>query len=278
MGQDLYNTSSEAKEIFKKADGLLGYSLSSIMFGGTEDELKATKVTQPALYVHSMAALTAHEGVRAVDYMVGHSLGECTAMAAAGVLSFEDGLRLVDHRARAMQAGCDDQPSTMAAIVGLDDHEVAKICASIDDTVVAANYNCPGQLVISGSVPGVHTAVELLKEAGAKRAIVLNVAGAFHSPLMQSAKEDFAAFVQTLEFSKPSCPIVQNVTATAVSDPTQLKANLIEQLTSPVRWTESMLFLAAQGVQSAIEVGGNGKVLKGLMRRIDRSVDVTAIL
>lgn len=277
MGHKLYTDHDRAREIFDQADEILGYALSKIMFEGTEEELKQTKITQPALYVHSMATLAVQDDIPVAKYMAGHSLGECSALAAAGALTFEDGLKLVDHRARAMQAACDIQPSTMAAIVGLEDKIIENVCLEIDEVVVPANYNCPGQLVISGSITGIEKAVETLKEQGARQAVILKVAGAFHSPLMSSASDSFADFVDSIQFKRPICPVVQNVSASAVTDPDELKSNLIKQLTSPVRWSSSVQYMISNGISEVVEVGGNGKVLRGLMRRIDRSIDAVAM-
>lgn len=266
MGKDLFEASDLAKAMFKEADEVLGFALSDIMFSGTDEDLKQTKVTQPAIFVHSVIKAKLAENF-APDVVAGHSLGEFSALVAAGALSFADGLRLVQQRALAMQAACEAQPSTMAAILGLEDGAVDQICASItDDVVVPANYNCPGQLVISGSVPAVERACVLMKEAGAKRALVLQVGGAFHSPLMEPARTKLAAAIEATAFNQPICPIVQNVNAKAESDIATIKANLIAQLTAPVRWTQSVLTMNALGVTEYIECGP-GNVLQGLVKK-----------
>ncbi len=271
MGSELYQRSEAAAKLFDHADEILGFGLRKIMLEGTEDQLKQTRITQPALYVHSMASMVDIDNPD-YNYLGGHSLGELTAMAVAGVYDFETGLKIVQHRANAMQDACDHVPGTMAAIVGLDDQIVEEVCDSVEDIVVAANYNCPGQLVISGSISGIDQAIRILKEKGAKMAIKLNVAGAFHSPLMQEARDVFETFVRDICFKTPKVPIVQNVTAVAESDPERLKEHLIQQLTAPVRWTQSMQYLIEEGMTDMVEVGGNGKVLRGLMRRIDRNI------
>lgn len=270
MGKDLYENSPEAKEIFTKADDILGFSLSNVMFNGTAEELKQTKVTQPAIFVHSIASWRASDSDVQPDCVAGHSLGEFSALVGAGVLDFEDALKLVSIRAQAMQKACEVQPSTMAAIVGLEDEQVEDICNSIDGIVVPANYNCPGQLVISGEVDAVNSAIEKCNEAGARMAVLLQVGGAFHSPLMEPAKEELAAAINSTVFNKPDCPIYQNVSGLPVTDPALIKKNLIEQLTAPVRWTQTMKNMIADGVDSFTEVGGNGKVLTGLIKRLDR--------
>lgn len=272
MGKDLYESESLAKELFQKADEILGFELSRVMFDGSEEDLKQTRVTQPAIYLHSMIKTRLAGDSFRPDAVAGHSLGEFSALAAAGALSFEDGLRLVQKRALAMQQACELTESTMAAIVGLEDEVVEQTCAEVEEIVVPANYNCPGQLVISGTVPGVEKAVELLKEKGAKRAIILQVGGAFHSPLMEPAREELEQAIQTTAFSRPACPVYQNVDALPQQDPEKIQHNLIAQLTAPVRWTQIMQHLIADGVTSFVEVGGNGKVLTGLIRRIDRKI------
>ena len=270
MGKDLFDTMPLAKELFLKADEILGFEIHKIMFYGTEEELKQTKITQPAIFLHS-TILAACLGDSFVPEMVaGHSLGEISALVANKTLSFEDGLTLVYKRALAMQKACEAQPSTMAAIIGLEDNLIEDICATINGVVVPANYNCPGQLVISGEVNAVEEACVKLKEAGAKMAVVLQVGGAFHSPLMESAREELAIAIEATNFSQPICPIYQNVKAAAVSDPAEIKQNLIEQLTAPVRWTQTMQQMIADGATSVTEVGP-GKVLQGLFKKVDRS-------
>lgn len=273
MGKDLYDSNPEAKAIFDKADEILGYSISTIMFEGTVEELKQTKVTQPAIFIHSVAAKVALGDDFNPDMVAGHSLGEFSALVASGALDFESALKLVEQRALAMQAACEIEPSTMAAVLGLEDSQVEEVCNGIDDIVVPANYNCPGQLVISGSISGIDTACEQLKEAGARRALVLPVGGAFHSPLMEPARERLAAAIENTEFNTPSCPIYQNVTASGVTDKNEIKSNLIAQLTAPVKWTQSVQAMIADGGSTFIELGP-GKVLQGLVKKIDRSVEV----
>lgn len=277
MGKDLYETDVVSKAVFQKADEVLGYPLSKIMFEGTAEELKETKVTQPALFVHAIAAYRKGGAKHSPNVVAGHSLGEFSALVAAGALSFEDGLRLVYKRALAMQKACEAAPGTMAAILGLENEVVEKICADIDEVVVAANYNCPGQLVVSGSIAGVEAAVAACTEAGARRALMLPVGGAFHSPLMQPAKEELEAAIQATEFAVPSCPIYQNVNAEPQTDPATIKQNLINQLTGPVKWTQTMQNMIANGVDSMKEVGGNGKVLSGLFKKIDRKFPTEAL-
>ena len=275
MGKDLFDTMPLAKELFLKADEILGFEIHKIMFYGTEEELKQTKITQPAIFLHS-TILAACLGDSFVPEMVaGHSLGEISALVANKALSFEDGLNLVYKRALAMQKACEAQPSTMAAIIGLEDHVIEDVCSTIDGVVVPANYNCPGQLVISGEVNAVEEACVKLKEAGAKMAVVLQVGGAFHSPLMESAREELAKAIEATNFSQPICPIYQNVKAAAVSDPAEIKQNLIEQLTAPVRWTQTMQKMIADGATSVTEVGP-GKVLQGLFKKVDRSFSTSS--
>ena len=270
MGKDLFDTMPLAKELFLKADEILGFEIHKIMFYGTEEELKQTRITQPAIFLHS-TILAACLGDSFLPEMVaGHSLGEISALVANKTLSFEDGLTLVYKRALAMQKACEAQPSTMAAIIGLEDNVIEDICATINGVVVPANYNCPGQLVISGEVNAVEEACVKLKEAGAKMAVVLQVGGAFHSPLMESAREELAKAIEATNFSQPICPIYQNVKAAAVSDPAEIKQNLIEQLTAPVRWTQTMQQMISDGATSVTEVGP-GKVLQGLFKKVDRS-------
>ena len=271
MGKDLYETSEEAKTLFEKANDMLGFRITDIMFKGEAEELKLTKVTQPAIFLHS-TILAKLLGNRFQPEMVaGHSLGEISALTAAGVLTFEDGLKLVSKRALAMQAACEAEPSTMAAILGLENEVVEGICEKVKGIVVAANYNCPGQLVISGTVDAINDACELLKEAGARRALVLPVGGAFHSPLMEPARAELAKAIETTTFNTPICPIYQNVTASAVTVPNEIKENLVAQLTAPVRWTQTMHQMIADGVSRFIEVGP-GKVLQSLVKKVDRQM------
>jgi [acyl-carrier-protein] S-malonyltransferase len=274
MGKDLYENSSVAKELFDKANEILGFEITKIMFEGTAGELKQTKVTQPAIFLHSVI-LSKVLGDKFMPEMVaGHSLGEFSALVAAGALSFEDGLKLVSKRALAMQKACEAEPSTMAAIVGMDDETVEQVCAEIDGVVVPANYNCPGQLVISGAVDAVNAACEKLKEKGAKRALVLPVGGAFHSPLMEPAREELAAAIGGTEINVPVCPVYQNVDAKPYTDPAEIKTNLIAQLTNPVRWTQSAVNMIADGATSFIELGP-GKVLQGLIGRLKCDVELS---
>ncbi len=269
MGKDLYEASAKAKELFEQANTILGFRITDIMFEGTPEELKQTKVTQPAIFLHSVIlAQTLGEDFQP-DMVAGHSLGEISALVANGVLTFEAGLQLVSKRALAMQEACEKQPSTMAAILGLDDSVVEETCAEIEGVVVPANYNCPGQLVISGEVDAINKACEVLKEKGARRALVLPVGGAFHSPLMEPAKEELAKAIENTEFTPPICPVYQNVTAKAVTSPEEIKKNLMEQLTAPVRWTQTMLQMIEDGADSVTEVGP-GKVLQGLFKKVDR--------
>ena len=274
MGKDLYDNVPEAKELFEKANEILGFRITDIMFAGTDEELKQTKVTQPAVFLHSVIMAKAL-GVKP-DAAAGHSLGEFSALVVAGALSFEDGLKLVSKRALAMQAACEAQPGTMAAILGLEDHVVEEICASVDGIVVAANYNCPGQLVISGSNESVERACEALKAAGAKRAMKLAVGGAFHSPLMEPAREELSRAIEEAVIVAPSCPVYQNVDALPHTDPAEIKANLIAQLTAPVRWTQIVRNMVADGAASFTELGP-GKVLQGLVGKIAPGVEVTSI-
>jgi [acyl-carrier-protein] S-malonyltransferase len=277
MGKDLYESSSTARQMFEQADEILGFELSGIMFEGSEEDLKQTRVTQPAIYLHSMIKARMAGGDFRPDAVAGHSLGEFSALAASGALSFEDGLRLVSQRAMAMQKACEQVESTMAAIVGLDDEVVEEVCAQIEEVVVPANYNCPGQLVISGSVKGVEEAVKQLTEKGARRAIILQVGGAFHSPLMEPAREELQSAIQQTPFRAPACPVYQNVDALPYTAPEKIQDNLIKQLTAPVRWTQTMQHLLQDGVTSFVEVGGNGKVLTGLIRRIDRKMPTESL-
>lgn len=270
MGKDLYENSAKAKEMFEQANAVLGFDIMKIMFEGTDEELKQTKVTQPAIFLHSTILAACLGDAFQPDMVAGHSLGEFSALVANKTLNFEDGLRLVYKRALAMQKACEAEPSTMAAILGLEDAIVEEICTSIDGVVVAANYNCPGQLVISGSIPAVEKACEKLTEAGAKRAMILQVGGAFHSPLMEPAREELASAIEATTFNTPICPVYQNVTASAVSNPEEIKKNLVSQLTAPVRWTQTMNKMIEDGATEVIEVGP-GKVLQGLFKKVDRS-------
>lgn len=272
MGKDLYENSALAKELFEKANDILGFRITDIMFEGTAEELKETKVTQPAVFLHSVILAKTLGDDFKPEMVAGHSLGEFSALVANGALSFEDGLKLVSQRALAMQKACEIKPSTMAAVLNLDDKIVEDICASIDGIVVAANYNCPGQLVISGEYKAVEEACEKMKEAGAKRALILPVGGAFHSPMMEPAREELAAAIEATNFSTPICPVYQNVTATAVSDAEEIKKNLIIQLTAPVRWTQSVNQMIADGATSFTEVGP-GKVLVGLVGKINKDAE-----
>ncbi len=275
MGKDIYDASPEAKSLFEKANEILGFDITKIMFEGTAEELKETKVTQPAIFIHSVALFKALGEKAKPEMVAGHSLGEFSALVANGALTFEDGLKLVSQRARAMQKACDVEPSTMAAVLGLDDEIVESVCADIKGTVVAANYNCPGQLIISGEIKAVEEACEQLKERGAKRALLLPVGGAFHSPLMEPAREELAAAIENTTFSKPSCPIYQNVSTFAVTEPNEIKENLLFQLTAPVKWTQSVQNMLSDGATEFIEVGP-GKVLQGLVKKIDRSTSVSS--
>ena len=274
MGKDLYDSNPLAKELFEKANEILGFRITDIMFEGTAEELKETKVTQPAVFLHSVILAKTLGADFKPEMVAGHSLGEFSALVANGALSFEDGLKLVSQRALAMQKACEITPSTMAAVLNLDDKIVEDICTSIDGVVVAANYNCPGQLVISGEYKAVELACEKMKEAGAKRALILPVGGAFHSPMMEPAREELAAAIEATTFSNPICPVYQNVTASAVSDPAEIKKNLIIQLTAPVKWTQSVQQMIADGATLFTEVGP-GKVLAGLIGKIDKET-VTA--
>ena len=275
MGLDLYENSPLAQELFEKANDILGFSITDIMFEGSAEDLKQTKVTQPAIFLHSVILAKTLGDDFKPDMVAGHSLGELSALVVSGALSFEDGLKLVSQRAQAMQKACELQPSTMAAVLGLEDDVVEKICNSTDGVVVAANYNCPGQLVISGEVDAINTACEALKAEGARRALVLPVGGAFHSPLMEPAREELAAAIEATNFNKPSCPIYQNVTASAITDENEIKANLISQLTAPVRWTQSVQQMIADGATHFTEVGP-GKVLQGLVRKINREAQTAS--
>ena len=275
MAKDLYETSEEAKNLLESANDILGFRITDIMFDGTPDELKQTKVTQPAIFLHSVVLAKISDSF-SPGMVAGHSLGEFSALVSNGVLSFEDGLRLVSQRAMAMQKACEINPSTMAAILGLEDEVVEKICSDIDEVVVAANYNCPGQLVISGSHKGIELACEAAKEAGAKRALPLPVGGAFHSPLMEPARAELEQAIDATNFSQGSCPVYQNVSAQAETDIEVIKANLKTQLTAPVKWTQSVQAMVADGATNFIE-SGPGKVLQGLIKKIHREAEVSSI-
>lgn len=275
MGLDLYENSPLAQELFEKANAILGFAITDIMFEGSAEDLKETKVTQPAIFLHSVILAKTLGDSFQPDMVAGHSLGEFSALVAAGALTFEDGLKLVSQRALAMQKACEIEPSTMAAVLGLDDDIVEKICATTEGVVVAANYNCPGQLVISGDIDAVNRACEALKEEGARRALVLPVGGAFHSPMMEPAREELAAAIENTTFSKPNCPIYQNVTASATTDENEIKANLISQLTAPVRWTQSVQQMIEDGATHFIEVGP-GKVLQGLVKKINKEAETAS--
>jgi [acyl-carrier-protein] S-malonyltransferase len=271
MGKDLFENSAKAKELFQQANEIMGFNIMKIMFEGTDEELKQTKVTQPAIFLHSTILAACLGDLFQPNMVAGHSLGEFSSLVANKCISFEDGLKLVAKRAIAMQKACEIEPSTMAAILGLEDEVVERICGEINGVVVPANYNCPGQLVISGSVPAVEAACAKLSEAGAKRALVLQVGGAFHSPLMEPAREELAAAIENTSFNQPICPVYQNVTASAVSNPDEIKKNLVLQLTAPVRWTQTMQQMLADGATEVIEVGP-GKVLQGLFKKVDREI------
>ena len=275
MGLDLYEKSAEAKALFEAANGILGFSITDIMFSGTDEDLKQTKVTQPAIFLHSVILSKVLGKNFAPQMVAGHSLGEFSALVANEALSFEDGLELVAKRATAMQKACELQPGTMAAVLGLDDSKVEELCATVDGIVTPANYNCPGQLVISGELKAVEAACEKMKEAGAKRALVLPVGGAFHSVLMKPAEEELAAAIEQTAFHKPLCPVYQNVTTTAVSNEANIKKNLIKQLTAPVKWTQSVQQMIADGATEFIEVGP-GKVLQGLVKKINKEAVVAS--
>jgi [acyl-carrier-protein] S-malonyltransferase len=274
MGLDLFENSELAQELFLKSNDILGFTITDIMFEGTDDELKQTKVTQPAIFLHSVILAKVLGDSFQPEMVAGHSLGELSALVAAGVLSFEDGLQLVSKRALAMQKACEMQPSTMAAVLGLEDEVVEQVCKDIDGVVVAANYNCPGQLVISGEISAVEKACEVLTEKGARRALLLPVGGAFHSPMMEPAREELAAAIEATQFNEPACPVYQNVPAKAVNTASEIKENLMAQLTAPVKWTQSVQAMIADGGTEFIEVGP-GKVLQGLMRKIDRNVSAS---
>ncbi|MBW8361619.1 MAG: ACP S-malonyltransferase [Kaistella sp.] len=276
MGKELYDSRKDVKDLMNSANDILGFDILSLMFSGTDDDLKKTEVTQPAIFIHSVAALKAVNGLGA-EMVAGHSLGEFSALVANGVLSFEDGLKLVFARAKAMQEACDANPSSMAAILGLADEKVEEICAQINGIVVPANYNCPGQLVISGETAAVKEACEKMKEAGAKRALLLPVNGAFHSPLMQPAQEKLAAAIENTKFRNAMIPVYQNITTTAVSDPEEIKQNLIKQLTGPVKWTQTVKNMIKDGATQFIEVGP-GKTLQGLIKKIEAEANVLSAI
>lgn len=275
MGKDLYEQSAQAKELFEKANEILGFRITDIMFEGTADELKETKVTQPAIFLHSVILAKTLGNDFKPEMVAGHSLGEFSALVAAGALTFEDGLKLVSQRALAMQKACEITPSTMAAVLGLEDKVVEDVCASIDGIVVPANYNCPGQLVISGETSAVERACEAMKAAGAKRALILPVGGAFHSPMMKPAREELAAAIEQTTFAAPVCAVYQNVTASAVTDPAKIKENLIIQLTAPVKWTQSVQQMIADGATLFTEVGP-GNVLQGLVKKINKDAQTAS--
>jgi [acyl-carrier-protein] S-malonyltransferase len=277
MGKELYESSAAAKELFEKGNSILGFRITDIMFNGTDEELKQTKVTQPSIFLHSVVLASMLGDQFTPDMVAGHSLGEFSALTAAKAISFEDGLTLVYKRAMAMQKACEATPSTMAAVLALDDAKVEEICASIkDEIVVPANYNCPGQLVISGSVPGVTKACELLKAAGAKRALLLPVGGAFHSPLMEPARVELSQAIEATKFSKPVCPVYQNVNALPETEPEAIKKNLIAQLTAPVRWTQTIQKMSADGATNFYETGP-GKVLQGLVKKINPAAEALSV-
>ncbi|MEO0340681.1 MAG: ACP S-malonyltransferase [Bacteroidota bacterium] len=277
MGKDFYETSGQARQLFEQANEILGFKITDVMFEGSAEDLKQTKVTQPAVFLHSIVKAKISEDAFGANVVAGHSLGELSALVAAQSVSFEDGLKLVQKRALAMQKACEAVPGTMAAILGLEDEIVEEVCEAIEAVVVAANYNCPGQLVISGSVEGIEAAVAALTEKGARRAIVLPVGGAFHSPLMQPAKDELAQAIAETNFSAPAVPIYQNVNALPETDPTKIQQNLIDQLTSPVRWTQTMHNMIKDGVSEFVEVGGTGKVLQGFVKKVDRRFPTRAL-
>ncbi len=271
MGKDLYDNNETARQMFEKANEILGFRITDLMFEGTDEDLRQTKVTQPAIFLHSVILAKTLQQEIAPEMVAGHSLGEFAALVSAGALSFEDGLRLVSARAQAMQKACEIKPSTMAAVLALPDEKVEEICASVEGVVVCANYNCPGQLVISGEIEAIDRACELLLAAGAKRALKLKVGGAFHSPCMEPARAELAAAIEATNFSTPSCPVYQNVDARPHTDPQEIKANLVAQLTAPVRWTQTVQNMVADGGDDFMEIGP-GKVLQGLIAKIDRNV------
>ncbi len=273
MGKDLYKKSDLARQLFHQANDILGFDIMDIMFNGTEEDLKQTRVTQPAIFLHSVIMAEVLGDKFQPDMVAGHSLGEFSALVAARALSFEDGLILVSKRAEAMQKACEIEPSTMAAVLGLDDEVVDRVCREIDDVVVAANFNCPGQVVISGSIEGVKKAADRLQEMGARRVVMLKVSGGFHSPFMKPAEDELAQAIEKTHFNSPICPVYQNVDARPHTDPVEIKQNLLRQLTSPVLWTQSVRQMIADGATEFVEVGP-GNVLQGLIRKIDRSVKV----
>ncbi|QFG52230.1 ACP S-malonyltransferase [Chryseobacterium sp.] len=273
MGKELYDSRKDIKDLMESANDVLGFDILSLMFSGAEEDLKKTEITQPAIFIHSLAALKATDAL-GTEMVAGHSLGEFSALVANGVLSFQDGLKLVHERARAMQEACDAHPSSMAAILGLEDSKVEEICASVNGVVVPANYNCPGQLVISGETEAVEEACVRMKEAGAKRALLLPVNGAFHSPLMQSAQDRLAMAISNTKFRNSTIPVYQNITTTAVSDPEEIKNNLIAQLTGPVKWTQSVQNMIKDGATKFVEVGP-GKTLQGLIKKINSEVVIS---
>lgn len=276
MGKDLYDNNPEIKELFEKADDILGFRITDLMFNGTEEDLKQTKVTQPAIFLHSVLLAKSLGDEFKPDMVAGHSLGEFSALVAAGALSFEEGLKLVSKRAQAMQKACEARPSTMAAVLALPDSKVEELCAEVDDIVAPANYNCPGQVVISGTMEGIDAACEKMLAAGAKRAMKLKVGGAFHSPLMQPAQEELQAAIEAAEFKTPVCPVYQNVDGKPHTDPKEIKENLIKQLTAPVRWTYDVEAMIADGANEFVELGP-GKVLQGLVSKINREVAVSGL-
>lgn len=274
MGKDLYDTNPVAREMFEKANDILGFRITDLMFAGTDEDLRQTRVTQPAIFLHSVILAKTLGDEFAPSMVAGHSLGEFSALVAAGALSFEDGLKLVSARAQAMQKACEAKPSTMAAVIALPDETVEKVCQEVDGVVVCANYNCPGQLVISGEEEAIDAACEKLKAAGAKRALKLKVGGAFHSPLMEPARAELAAAIEATEIHSPVCPVYQNVDAKPHTDPAEIKANLVAQLTAPVRWTQSVQNMVADGADEFIELGP-GKVLQGLVSKISKGMAVS---
>lgn len=276
MGKELYDSSSQCKELFEQANDILGFRITDIMFNGADEELRRTDVTQPAIFLHSVILALSKGADFTPDMVAGHSLGEFSALVANRSISFEDGLKLVSARARAMQEACEIEPGTMAAVLALNDAIVEEKCAEVDGIVVPANYNCPGQLVISGAVEAIHSACDVMKEAGAKRALVLPVGGAFHSPLMEPARTKLAAAIEETTFNVPICPVYQNVSASAESDSTEIKKNLVAQLTAPVKWTQSVQSMISDGAALFIEVGP-GKVLQGLVKKISRETEVAAL-
>jgi len=276
MGKDLYEKSPMAKELFEQANSILGFQITDLMFEGTEEDLRQTKVTQPAIFLHSVLLAKTMGPNFQPEMVAGHSLGEFSALVAAGALSFEDGVKLVSQRARAMQKACETKPSTMAAIVGLNDEIVEEVCQGISEVVVPANYNCPGQLVISGSIEGIDEACKILTEKGAKRALKLSVGGAFHSPLMEPARAELAKAIEETHIVEPICPVYQNVSASPITNPDEIKENLIAQLTAPVKWTQTIQNMLNNGASSFTEVGP-GKVLQGLIKKINRKVETVSI-